>query len=727
VTNGALCRSRCTAKSDPRLGRQSMFDCEINEKLAEQLPFETREAYFTRANMPPHWLDAILENQESYRRRQKSLALNFRGLPTTMTTEFAWSIEKQVQLGMRIQAQTTTRLARHIALVIAEPRYARLVSLLDLPRDEWMCAIRKVRARRGNTLAPGTTDTLGAVLGRTLDLLVHVHHKGDWWELDVWNPPLDARIPMREHEPLRHAVIHFGHLRTPWLREAAKWWLSRQLEREVYTWSTAHTRHKNLIWFQRYLDVKGCDGPHILDDQRQLGQWVQGFRQWLGRQKTVTGPNKGGTLSATQRRAALTAPEQLYRLLFQEQHAAVRALKDPGWLRLEPQHAVLFRFGEKPTGRRAPPPEAVLSDAVISRIAEQSALLARPKIEGGFGDDQLVRILGLLIKTGRRVREITALSFNPLLAIPFADPNGHVARLRYQQTKIITDDNTILVDQEVVDLIRQQQNYARTFLTEQGNPSLRPKYLFLARNQNRNGDRPYPLSLVHLRLAEFSARIDLRDEQGNRVQVSKTHTFRHTRATNLLNAGVPLHVAMRYMGHKTPGMFMHYAKTLATIAEREFLRYRKVTADGKEYERDPAEMFEALALDKRTDRVLPNGYCTLPPRQACDKGNACLACTKFVTDASFNDVLLRQREETAGLVQRRQAAHIQRFGEPMTSDNIWLRGRTDELAALDSILLATKAVYSEDGSSVPVRGAGAPQQRLAPTFSEAIPQRETIA
>jgi hypothetical protein len=71
-----------------------------------------------------------------------------------------------------------------------------------------------------------------------------------------------------------------------------------------------------------------------------------------------------------------------------------------------------------------------------------------------------------------------------------------------------------------------------------------------------------------------------------------------------------------------------------------------VTADGREYQRDPAEMFEALALDKRTDRVLPNGYCTLPPRQACDKGNACLSCTKFVTDASFTDALLWQRDDT---------------------------------------------------------------------------------
>jgi len=29
-------------------------------------------------------------------------------------------------------------------------------------------------------------------------------------------------------------------------------------------------------------------------------------------------------------------------------------------------------------------------------------------------------------------------------------------------------------------------------------------------------------------------------------------------------------------------------------------------------------------LDRRTDRILPNGYCLLPPRQVCGKGNALL-------------------------------------------------------------------------------------------------------
>ena len=51
-----------------------------------------------------------------------------------------------------------------------------------------------------------------------------------------------------------------------------------------------------------------------------------------------------------------------------------------------------------------------------------------------------------------------------------------------------------------------------------------------------------------------------------------------------LNAGVPIHVVQRYLGHLSPAMTMHYAQTLAETHEAEFLRYRKLTADARELE-----------------------------------------------------------------------------------------------------------------------------------------------
>ncbi|WP_406002388.1 hypothetical protein [Streptomyces sp. NBC_00829] len=83
-------------------------------------------------------------------------------------------------------------------------------------------------------------------------------------------------------------------------------------------------------------------------------------------------------------------------------------------------------------------------------------------------------------------------------------------------------------------------------------------------------------------------------------------------------------------------------QTLAETHEREFLRYRKITADARELATDPRDLYDMLELDKRTDRILPNGLCLLPPRQACAKGNACLTCDKFATDTTFLPELTAQ-------------------------------------------------------------------------------------
>ncbi|WP_425540522.1 hypothetical protein [Rhodococcus opacus] len=53
---------------------------------------------------------------------------------------------------------------------------------------------------------------------------------------------------------------------------------------------------------------------------------------------------------------------------------------------------------------------------------------------------------------------------------------------------------------------------------------------------------------------------------------------------------MPLHVVQRYMGHVSPTMTMEYAETLAETHEREFLRYRKVTADGRDLPVDTRDL-----------------------------------------------------------------------------------------------------------------------------------------
>jgi integrase len=223
------------------------------------------------------------------------------------------------------------------------------------------------------------------------------------------------------------------------------------------------------------------------------------------------------------------------------------------------------------------------------------------------------------------------LDFEPLLPIAGLaaevhenDPDAVVAKLRFQQTKIDGAPDTIFVDQEVVAIIRAQQQWAhdhvRSLLRDED--ALPPRYLFLAISRNNRGHHPYPKTTLRGRMEQLGELADIRDSQGRRAPLTNVHRFRHTRATSLINANVPVHVVQRYLGHLSPRMTMHYSKTLRETHEREFLRHKKITADGQELALDPRNLFALIELDKRTDRVLPNGLCMLPPRQACNRGNA---------------------------------------------------------------------------------------------------------
>ncbi|MEW2114114.1 DUF6262 family protein [Streptomyces sp. NPDC005474] len=248
---------------------------------------------------------------------------------------------------------------------------------------------------------------------------------------------------------------------------------------------------------------------------------------------------------------------------------AARVLEEPAWLRLTPCHAILWRHGEK--GRPAVQPERweVIDDTAFSQIMANLHLLGAPVEEGGFGDEQVMRIMMLQARLGRRISEIRMLDRDPLSALnqltrpdeQDAADGAFVAKLRYQQTKIEQAPDNILVDAEVVAIIRAQQQWADTHLGPRWAAGASPKYLSLAHKMNRNADKPYPVERIHQTLSEFARQLGIRDSAGRLVDFNRTHRFRHTKATSLLNAGLPLHFVQRYFGHLSPAMLMHYAQT----------------------------------------------------------------------------------------------------------------------------------------------------------------------
>src|SRR5260370_16648476 len=114
---------------------------------------------------------------------------------------------------------------------------------------------------------------------------------------------------------------------------------------------------------------------------------------------------------------------------------------------------------------------------------------------------------------------------------------------------------------------------------------------------------------------------------------------------------------------------MGYAATLASTAEREFLAMVKIGRDGRELGADRRDMLDMLQLDRRTDRILPNGYCLLPPVRSCDKGNACHGCDHFATDPSHLPEIRRQLAATHQLTHHPKQQHLPPHPDPITKPN----------------------------------------------------------
>lgn len=558
---------------------------------------------------------------------------------------------------------------------------------------------------------------------RTVDLTHRVHRlvasrasTTPWWMDDTWDLIADPRIPRREHEPNSGSTLRLGGIQPTWLREGLRYWFATSLTYRTQTWSTALARSRVLSsTLGAYCCQHGISSPVLSTDPDQLRAFALDFIGWLHQTSRKTGkPRKPRTIAA-----ACTSIQSFYTFMFEHATEAASETHNAEWLGLSVAHTRLWpreaRLGRIPVS--ATEPHRWLARDDLQQMVACLPILGTPIGEPvtvtlpggrtisttGLGDPPAMRAWLLQAMTGRRQSEILLLDYEPLVALDGIDPDNatddttFVARLRYQQTKVDNVDAIILVEKPVVTLIREQQQWARDQIGGRT-----PKYLFPSKRENFNGSQARTATAYSQALHRLDQRVQLLDAAGMPLKFTQTHRLRHTRATELINAGVPVHVVQRYLGHRGPEMTMRYAATLASVAEAEFMRYKeKVGADGQPLNIAPRDLYEMAQLDTRTDRILPNGYCLIPPTQSCGRGNACLSCGHFATDASQLDSLSQQLEDTRRLIQARQDAFTARHGQPMGPAHIWLVERNREVGSLEAII---NRLHQCPGG--PARGSG---------------------
>lgn len=700
----------------------SPFTSKRNLELLERVPEGLRLLHYSRAAIP----DEYLASFGYYHNKIGNFHLD--RLPDVMQREMMFVVWQIVDLGGRVPCAPLGLLTRELAETVDRLTAHRspVLSLLDRTPAQWRTDLKATWVQRtGSFPNPETFRTFVSPLDRACKLLWFAYDQHRWWEREIWDPSLDARIPRRAHEPFGTTAIHWHRIEPPWLRSVAMWQIKTLLETDHLTWTTAHTRFHGLMVFSRFAVEHSLTSPLLANDPAEVRPIMLEFLAKVTAHRTPTGTRRVQSSVASIAAAVRT----LYAFAHDHRDEAVRQTRDTRWSQLGPEYLRFWRPDDMPRKKRVRYDERHLfSERVLDQIVQHAHKLAEPRADGGLADPQALRLLLLIIATGRRVSELLMLDPNPIIPVPTdhidsADTSSDglgIAKLRYQQTKIDGAPDTIFVDREVVEIIAEQQRWLADYLRINGCQEP-PRYLFVKKQNNARGQHHYTAGRLRQQLEKLVRLAGLTDEDGGPLRLTMLHRFRHTKATSLLNAGVPLHVVQRYIGHTSPEMTMHYAQTLESTAKAEFLRFHKINSSGRPASLPADELYELMALDARTDRVLPNGWCTLPPARSCDKGNACLTCDLFVTDRRFLQVHQNELFDLRQLVEKRQQAHTQRTGQPMSDNHVWLTQRHREQEALRSIIDSLESAENSRGAGAASRIAKDQQgDALAPQPTPAV-------
>jgi Phage integrase family len=667
--------------------------------------------------------------------------LDLTGLPDPFAAELAWMAHWQSVDGTRSSVLALNQLA-NILRRAAREHHPFPASMLALDWEAASALQRWFYAHRWGRLPPkGSSSRLRVVFRFARLALLARCNDGPWWALDDWHPRCDPRIPLSAREPQANYGCSPGQISQRWLRNAIKWHLGTQLEAGTLRWSTvSQERLKSLRRFDNWVTTSFDDPHSVIGDPEAAAGQAAAFRRWttepINRLTRETDRRHFGKLvHPRQPNDDIRAVAELFAFVAANQVQARRICGSSTWQRVTETHvAGWLRQVSRIPHTSTLNDRHYVDDRALAQIPgalpllglarDQQMLVTRGDgsqvLVAGFDDPQAMRMILLQVLTGRRASEIRTCEFDCLSPAPVRTVQSagdqEVVRFRYAQSKIDIAPDSILVDREVAAVIEEQQQWVRACL--QGR---QPRFLFVQRIGNRRGDKPYPPGTYNWILREFSNVVRITDSKGRLLQLSHTHRFRHTKLTRLAELGLPIHVLQRYAGHATPTMSMHYVAQREEHAEQAFLATIKLKSDGTRV-RFSREDHDSLHLFDRADRFLPNGWCMLPPLQTCDKGNACLTCSVFVTDETHHPAIARQLRETEELIDRNTAAFQQRHGRPMPEDNVWLAQRRAEHAALTR-LLATMSEHP--GRAVQGGGCGPTTTTTVPLTLNVAPHRRT--
>jgi integrase len=473
-------------------------------------------------------------------------------------------------------------------------------SLLDRDQEWWETQLLTIQRRDGAPRAIAFIRYARLTLARLRDRAYGVDpYSGDVWLIEALGIPEFAYQPDR--------TISFVGIEPLWFRDMVKRWARWRLRAGMSSPSSIAGSANVLKKFSTFLQIRGepLSTPEALT--REL---LEDYRAHV---------------------RTLDFSQKYKHFLVGAMKVLLDEVRANGWEpRLAPTAAYYRR--EVPVTTKELP--RAIDEHVMCQI-EAPDNLAR------LTDPSTRHVVMLLIRTGLRTIDATRLPFDPVVT----DAAGAPVLLYYNHK--LKRDAALPIDDTTLGVIRTQQDQV-TARYRDGCPWLFPA------GQRVGSPEPMPGATVRHQIQRWLANGEIRDVHGRHVKVT-AHQFRHTLATRMINAEVPIVAISRLLDHSSIAMTEVYAKLSDEALKREFEKYQqRVNIKGQVIPIDPDGLVSEAAWMKeriaRAKQTLPNGYCGLPLQQSCPHPNACLTCDHFLTTEQFLPVHREQLAETEQLI-----------------------------------------------------------------------------
>lgn len=447
-------------------------------------------------------------------------------------------------------------------------------------------------------------DTILRVLGRAKTILADIYDIGDETEKDLWRA---LRIPgarLSAAQKRAKPTLRFTDI-PEFYKETVKRYLRRMVVKRSWSHCSEMLRYVR-TFFRLFYENRYEDG--FLKNLNRFD--IEKYLEWIAEayeDDNATYTSKAVSfirefLDYIQMAEYPEAPEKdVYRLIFDDDIPK----------RERPEDTF-----EKI--KYIPEPVRIQLDANVSAIEPE----------------EMQPLYVLLRETGWRGTDVLDLRYDNCLDCVWDKEEGkYVPYLCGEITKTGIPLLKIPIREDVAEMIEGLKKEAATKSTERNNPE---RYLFNT-YEGINTGLPYSKPAFAKAVQDMINRKGILGADGKPYHF-KTHSLRHTRASEYAEQGMPIGVIQRMLGHCSLQMSLHYAKVSDNVLYKKWketetlgILHLAATPPGKEPTAAPAGTVSYEHVRKGLDAVrVPFGVCFKPSKLPCKTQlKHCLECASF--------------------------------------------------------------------------------------------------